>query len=55
MRGKKRCVYIGDSIRKEVENESQRVDRSINWLFRKAWVLAKEDIKKIETNHEINR
>lgn len=38
-------VYLNHSVLAEVALESTRLDRSMTWLMRKAWLVAREQIK----------
>lgn len=42
----KRNVYLGDYT-EEIEGESKRQGRSPSWLIRRAWLRAKDRIKRI--------
>ena len=41
----------GDLI-DEVKAEVHRQDRSLSWLFQRAWLLAKDELRKRPTPHK---
>jgi uncharacterized small protein (TIGR04563 family) len=45
----KASVYLPDSILRELEEESARLDRTTLWLLRRAWVIARNEIRRINT------
>tara|TARA_B100000035_G_C20828527_1_gene477606 strand:- start:153 stop:341 length:189 start_codon:yes stop_codon:yes gene_type:complete len=42
---RKTTIYLTDNVRKEIEREAKRLDRTTSWLLRKAWLIAQEEIK----------
>jgi uncharacterized small protein (TIGR04563 family) len=42
--GFQQMVYFPEEIRLEIAREAKRTGRSINWIVRKAWELAREEM-----------
>lgn len=40
----KQSIYLTDSMLNEIRGEAARQDRSISWVMRKAWKLARREI-----------
>ena len=37
-------VWVGPAIAEQLERESRRIDRSISWMMRQAWPIARATI-----------
>ncbi len=44
----KQSLYFPEGMLKEIKEEAERLDRSTSWVVTKAWVLAKEKIRKMK-------
>lgn len=47
-------VYLDPDVQKELHEEAKRQDRNISWLIRKAWEIAKGQIKKEKSEDKEN-
>jgi uncharacterized small protein (TIGR04563 family) len=45
---RRQALYFPELMLKELQHESQRLDRSISWLLQQAWRLAREKMKESE-------
>ena len=43
---RKQSLYFPEEMLKEIQNEAARQDRSLSWIVQKAWLNARETIKK---------
>ena len=43
-------MRIAPSIHEELMHESARLERSVGWLMRKAWLLAAREIKRLRAD-----
>ncbi|MBH23613.1 MAG: hypothetical protein CMH57_03920 [Myxococcales bacterium] len=48
---RKVSLYLPQTMLKEIEHEAHRQDRSMSWIVRQAWQLAKEHIRKMPGAH----
>ena len=46
---RKASLYLPDDILHELQDEAQRLDRSMSWLIRRAWITARDEIAKLPT------
>ena len=44
---RKQSLYFPEDISQEIERESIRQDRSHSWVVQRAWILAREEMKKL--------
>ena len=44
---RKPSLYLPEEVRVEMVSESVRLDRSVSWIARRAWGLAKAEIRKL--------
>jgi uncharacterized small protein (TIGR04563 family) len=44
---RKQTLYLPDDILHEVQDEAQRLDRSMSWLIQTAWRIARDEIAAI--------
>lgn len=51
--GIKMSLFVTDSLRAEMEAEARRQDRSLSWLIRRAWRLARDDIRRGPTHEDV--
>ena len=52
--GARRSVYLPRDVIEDLERESVRLDRSWSWLIRRAWELARAEIRRSPGNEEIH-
>jgi len=45
-------LYFPAGLLEEIEREGDRLDRPLSWVIRRAWELAKADIKRAPTPDE---
>lgn len=48
---RKVSLYLPDKMLKEIEREAHRQDRSMSWIVRQAWQIARERIKQMPSAH----
>lgn len=51
--GDRRTVWFRDIDWKEMKREAERLDRSVSWVVRRAWGLARVKIGTIPTQEEV--
>lgn len=42
---RKQSLYFPNEMMKEIESESERLDRSLSWMMQRAWLIARDSIK----------
>lgn len=48
----KQSLYFPESSLREIQQEAARLDRSLSWIVQRAWLVAREKIKKMGTTNE---
>ena len=46
---RKFSAYFPEQMISELEDEAQRLDRSMSWLLQRAWITARDEIAKLPT------
>jgi uncharacterized small protein (TIGR04563 family) len=49
---RKQSLYLGEEILSQAKEEAARLDRSLSWVFQKAWKLAHADIQALPSMGE---
>jgi len=49
----KHGVYIEDSIWKDMQGQAARLDRSMSWMLRKSWEIAKWKVEQIPSHDDV--
>lgn len=44
---RKVSLYLPDEMLKQIEVEAHRQDRSMSWIVRQAWSIAKRDLRQL--------
>lgn len=44
---KKQSFYLPQEMADDLKREADRLERSANWLLRRAWLIAREQIQKM--------
>jgi uncharacterized small protein (TIGR04563 family) len=44
----KQALYLGPDVLRELREESARLDRSMSWLVREAWRIARDTIRQAQ-------
>ena len=44
---RKASLYLPDDILHELQDEAQRLDRSMSWILQRAWIMARDQIALI--------
>jgi uncharacterized small protein (TIGR04563 family) len=57
---RKRSLYLPDEYLSEMLHEAKRQDRSLSWIVQQAWLVARDDIKKLPSvadalNHSVKQ
>lgn len=45
---KKQSLYFPEEIVAEMQAQASRLDRSLSWVVQQAWLIAREEISKME-------
>jgi uncharacterized small protein (TIGR04563 family) len=49
---RKQSLYFPKEMLDEVAQEARRLDRSLSWIFQRAWKIAKPEIAKYQSVNE---
>ncbi len=49
---RKQSLYFPKDMLEEVAAEARRLDRSLSWIFQRAWKIAKPEIAKYQSVNE---
>ncbi len=44
---RKQSLYFPEEMLKEIQDEAERLDRSLSWVVQRAWKVAKAELKKM--------
>ena len=50
---RKQSLYFPADMLKEIQSEATRQDRSMSWIVQKAWMVAREELKKFPSVNDI--
>ena len=50
---RKQSLYFPADMLKEIQHEAARQDRSMSWIVQKAWVAARDELKKFPSVNDI--
>jgi uncharacterized small protein (TIGR04563 family) len=49
---RKQSLYFPEQMLDEIRDEATRQDRSLSWLIQRAWLIARDDLRRIPTTVE---
>jgi uncharacterized small protein (TIGR04563 family) len=49
---RKQSLYFPEEMLNEIREEATRQDRSLSWLIQRAWLVAREDLRRIPSTAE---
>ena len=49
---RKQSVYLPENVLEEIKEESIRQERSISWLIKQSWIIAREKLYKIPSSND---
>jgi uncharacterized small protein (TIGR04563 family) len=49
---RKQSLYFPEAMLEEIQNEAQRLQRSMSWVVQRAWKHARKEIKGIPGSNE---
>ena len=50
---RKQSFYFPKKMLKEITDEAARQDRSLSWIVQRAWLTAREELKRIPSTMEM--
>jgi len=50
---RKQSLYFPEDMLSEIQHEAGRQDRSISWIVKQAWRVARADIRKITSVNDV--
>ncbi len=50
---RKQSFYFPEKMLKEITGEAIRQDRSLSWIVQRAWLTAREELKRIPSTMEV--
>jgi uncharacterized small protein (TIGR04563 family) len=50
---RKQSFYFPEKMLKEIMHEAMRQDRSLSWIVQRAWLTAREDLRRIPSTMEV--
>ncbi len=51
---RKVSLYLPEDMLKQIESEAHRQDRSMSWIVRQAWAIAREKLKDLPSADQDN-
>ena len=50
---RKQSLYFPDEMLVEIEQQAQRLDRSLSWVVQQAWKISKSELRKIPSPNDM--
>ena len=50
---RKQSLYFPESMLLEIQQQAQRLDRSLSWVVQQAWRISKTDLHKIPSPNDM--
>lgn len=54
IKSSKQSLYFSEEMIEEIHGEADRLERSVSWIVQRAWKIAKNEIKKMESMPDID-
>jgi uncharacterized small protein (TIGR04563 family) len=51
---RKQSLYFPDDMLKEIQEEANRLDRSLSWMVQHAWRLARQDLARYPSVNDVD-
>jgi uncharacterized small protein (TIGR04563 family) len=50
---RKQSLYFPEDMLNEIQQQAQRLDRSLSWVVQQAWKISKVELKKIPSPNDM--
>ncbi|MBI5512949.1 MAG: TIGR04563 family protein [Deltaproteobacteria bacterium] len=50
---RKQSLYFPESMLLEIQQEANRLDRSLSWVMQRAWKIARTEIRKLPSVNDV--
>jgi uncharacterized small protein (TIGR04563 family) len=50
---RKQSLYFPEDMLGEIQQQAQRLDRSLSWVVQQAWKISKTELKKIPSPNDM--
>jgi uncharacterized small protein (TIGR04563 family) len=50
---RKQSLYFPEEMLQEIQQQAQRLDRSLSWVVQQAWRISKTDLHKIPSPNDM--
>jgi uncharacterized small protein (TIGR04563 family) len=50
---RKQSLYFPEDMLSEIQQQAQRLDRSLSWVVQQAWKISKLELKKIPSPNDM--
>jgi uncharacterized small protein (TIGR04563 family) len=50
---RKQSFYFPEKMLQEITHEAMRQDRSLSWIVQRAWLIARQELKRIPSTMEV--
>jgi len=50
---RKQSLYFPENLLEEIKEEAIRQDRSLSWIIQRAWLVAREELRRIPSTMEV--
>jgi uncharacterized small protein (TIGR04563 family) len=50
---RKQSLYFPDEMLKEIQDEANRLDRSLSWIVQQAWRMARSEITRFPSVNDV--
>ena len=50
---RKQSLYFPEEMLQEIQQQAQRLDRSLSWVVQQAWKISKTELRKIPSPNDM--
>ena len=50
---RKQSLYFPEDMLNEIQQQAQRLDRSLSWVVQQAWKISKSELRKIPSPNDM--
>jgi uncharacterized small protein (TIGR04563 family) len=50
---RKQSLYFPEEMLEQIREEALRQDRSLSWIIQRAWLIARDELKRIPSTEDV--
>lgn len=51
--GNKQSIYLSEDMKKEIQDEADRLDRTFSWIIQHVWKMMRDEVKRMPAPDEL--